>query len=86
MELLVRAGFTLAQAVHIYTENGARFLGVAGRIGTLAPGQDADLVVVRGDLAKNIAAIEQVPYVFKDGLGYNAAQLLAAVRGTVGIY
>lgn len=86
MELLVQAGFTPAQAVRVYTQNGARFLGVAGRIGTLAPGKDADMAVVRGDLAKNITAIEQVQYVFQDGLGYSSAKLLASVRGTVGIY
>jgi imidazolonepropionase-like amidohydrolase len=86
MELLVRAGFSPAQAVQIYSENGARFLGMARRIGTLAPGKAADVVVVRGNLGRDIAAIEQVQLVFKDGLGYSPAKLLASVRGTVGRY
>ncbi len=37
------------EAIHIATENGARFLQEKDRIGTLAPGKQADLVVVRGD-------------------------------------
>ena len=35
VELLVEAGFTPMQAIHIATENGARFLGEDDRIGTL---------------------------------------------------
>jgi imidazolonepropionase-like amidohydrolase len=42
---------------------------MARRIGTLAPGKAADVVVVRGNLGRDIAAIEQVQLVFKDGLG-----------------
>ncbi len=86
MELLVQAGFSPAQAVQIYSENGARFRGMARRIGTLAPGKAADVVVVRGNLGRDIAAIEPVQLVFKDGLGYSPAKLLASVQGTVGRY
>ena len=38
VELLVEAGFTPLEAIHIATENGARFLQEEDRIGTLAPG------------------------------------------------
>ena len=52
MELLVEAGFTPVEAIRIQSENGAKFLGVADRIGTIAPGKQADLVVVQGDPSK----------------------------------
>ncbi len=85
VELLVEAGFTPVEAIHIQTENGARFLGESGRIGTIAPGKQADLVVVHGDPSKNIADIERVETVFKDGIGYDSAKLLDSVRGLVGL-
>jgi imidazolonepropionase-like amidohydrolase len=85
VELLVEAGFTPVEAIHIQTENGARFLGESDRIGTLAPGKQADLVVIHGDPTKNIADIEKVETVFKDGIGYDSAKLLDSVRGLVGL-
>jgi imidazolonepropionase-like amidohydrolase len=48
-------------------------------------GKLADLVVVRGDLVADPAAIKQVVTVFKDGIGYDSAKLLAQVKGRVGI-
>ncbi|HZT73040.1 MAG TPA: amidohydrolase family protein [Terriglobales bacterium] len=85
VELLVEGGFSPVAAIHIATANGARFLH-DDRIGAIAPGKDADLVVIAGDPARNIADIENVKLVFKDGVGYDAARLLADVHGTVGIY
>src|SRR5664279_2219796 len=85
LELLVEAGFTPVEAIHIYTANGAAFLGRLDRIGTLAPGKQADLVVVKGDPSRKIEDIENVVTVFKDGLGYDSARLIDSVRGHVGI-
>ncbi len=85
MELLVQAGFTPAEAIHIYTENGARFLDEDDHIGTLAAGKQADIVVIDGNPAANISDIEKTELVFKDGVGYDSAKLIASVRGTVGL-
>ncbi len=85
VELLVEAGFTPIEAIHIATANGAEFLGESGQIGTIAPGKAADLVVVRGDPSTHIEDIEKVETVFKDGVGYDSAKLLESVRGIVGL-
>jgi len=85
LELLVEAGFTPVEAIHIYTANGASFLGRLERIGTLAPGKQADLLVVKGDPSHGIEDIENVVTVFKDGVGYDSAKLIESVRGHVGI-
>jgi predicted amidohydrolase YtcJ len=85
VELLVEAGFTPIEAIQIATENGARFLQEEERIGTLAPGKQADLVVVRGDPSSRISDIESVEIVFKDGVGYDPAKLIDSVRGLVGL-
>ncbi len=84
VELLVEAGFTPIQAIHIATENGSLFLH-EDQIGTLAPGKQADLVVVRGDPSSKISDIENVEIVFKDGVGYDPAKLIDSVRGLVGL-
>ena len=85
VELLVEAGFTPLEAIHIATENGARFLQEKDQIGTLAPGKRADLVVVHGDPSCKISDIENVEIVFKDGVGYDPAKLISSVRGLVGL-
>ena len=85
LELLVEAGFTPEQAIQIYTQNGAKYLGREDRIGTIAAGKQADLVVVTGDPAKDISAVEHVDYVFKKGVGYNPESLIESARGMVGI-
>jgi imidazolonepropionase-like amidohydrolase len=84
VELLVEAGFTPLEAIHIATENGAQFLGDSARIGTIAPGKQADLVVIKGDPSTRIEDIENVETVFKDGVGYDSAKLIESVRGVVG--
>lgn len=84
VELLVEAGFTPVEAIHIGTANGAQFLGELDRIGTIAPGKRADLVVIKGDPSKKIEDIENVETVFKDGVGYDSAKLIESVRGVVG--
>ncbi len=85
LELLVDAGFTPEQAIQIYTQNGAKYLGREDRVGTIATGKQADLVVVTGDPTKDISAVEHVDYVFKKGVGYDPAKLIASTRGMVGI-
>ncbi len=86
MELLVEAGFTPLEALRIGSYNGAEFLGRTQTIGTIAPGKSADLVVIHGDPSKNIDDIEKTEIVFKDGVGYDSAKLIDAVRGQVGLH
>jgi imidazolonepropionase-like amidohydrolase len=86
LELLVEAGFTVPQAVQIATANGARFLGIADRTGSLRPGLAADLVAVRGDLGSDIHNIENVAWVFKDGVAFDSVKLQQEARGSVGLH
>lgn len=85
VELLVEAGFTPVEAIHIATENGARYLNRENSIGTIAPGKQADMILAKGDPASNIADIENAETIFKDGVGYDAKKLIESVRGQVGI-
>src|SRR5271154_1712941 len=85
VELLVEAGFTSLEAIHIATANGAEFLGELDKIGTLAVGKIADVVVIQGDPSANIKDIEKVVLVFKDGVGYDSAKLIESAKGQVGL-
>jgi imidazolonepropionase-like amidohydrolase len=85
VELLVEAGFTPLEAIKIASFNGAKFLGEDARIGSIAVGKQADLMVVKGNPAANIGDIEKVEIVFKDGVGYDSEKLIQSVQGLVGI-
>ena len=86
LELLVEAGFTPLEAIQIGTLNGARYLGREARVGSLAPGKQADLVVVGGDPSAAIADVRKVEMVFKQGVGFDPAKLVASVTGRVGLW
>ncbi|MGB6899537.1 MAG: amidohydrolase family protein [Candidatus Acidiferrum sp.] len=85
VELLVEAGFTPVEAIHIATSNGAQFLGELDKIGTLTVGKAADIVVLQGDPSANIKDVENVELVFKDGVGYDSAKLIDSAKGLVGL-
>ncbi|HEV8497451.1 MAG TPA: amidohydrolase family protein, partial [Gemmatimonadaceae bacterium] len=84
-ELLLETGFTPEQAVQIMTLNGAKVLGIDDRVGSVARGKDADLIVVRGDPANTPGDVTQVVTVFKRGVGFDSEKLVASVKGVVGI-
>ena len=86
IELLVEAGFSPVEAIRIATLNGATYLGRDKQIGSVAAGKNADLVVIKGDPSSRISDIENVEIVFKDGVGYDTARLLASVKGRYGEY
>jgi len=86
VELLVEAGFTPLEAIRICTLNGARYLGRADRIGSLAVGKQADLVIIDGNPAEDISDIRKVEMVFRQGVGYDPQKLIGSVSGKVGLY
>ncbi|MGQ0737213.1 MAG: amidohydrolase family protein [Acidobacteriota bacterium] len=86
VELLVDAGFSPLEAIRVATLNGARYLGRAGRIGSLAVGKQADLIVLDGDPSVSIDAVRNVSLVFRQGVGYDPLRLIASVTGRVGLF
>jgi imidazolonepropionase-like amidohydrolase len=86
VELLVDAGFTPLEAISIATLNGAKYLGRDKRVGSLVVGKQADLVVINGNPAASIGDIRKVDTVFKQGVGYDPAKLIASVQGKAGIW
>ena len=84
-ELLRESGLTAEQAVQVVSYNGARVLGVDGKLGSVEKGKIADLVLLKGDLVADPSVIRNVVTVYKDGVAYDPAKLIDAVRGRVGV-
>jgi hypothetical protein len=85
-ELLVESGLTPLEVLKVCTLNGATYLGRADRVGSIAVGKQADLVVIDGNPAATIADIAHVTLVFKQGVGYDPSKLIESVRGKVGLF
>jgi imidazolonepropionase-like amidohydrolase len=63
---------------------GAEAMGLAGQIGSIAPGLQADIIALDGDPLKDITAVRRVAFVMKGGIVYkNAAR--GAIPGYAGI-
>ena len=86
LELLVQAdGFTFPQAVEILSLNAAKFEGREKDIGSLTVGKRADIVVIDGNPVKDVAVVEHMPLVFKDGVGYDTAAIFKSMQGQIGM-
>jgi imidazolonepropionase-like amidohydrolase len=66
LELLVRSGLTPREALKAATSEAARVLGTE-RIGAIAPGYAADVLVVKGNPLLEIQHIRNVALVLRDG-------------------
>jgi imidazolonepropionase-like amidohydrolase len=85
IELLNQAGFPPAQAIKIATMNGATFLGIGDRAGSIEAGKQADLVVIDGDPGQQISDIRNVQTVYRKGKGYDSRKMMGDVAGVVGL-
>jgi imidazolonepropionase-like amidohydrolase len=86
IELLVEAGFSPLQAIQVASLNGAIYMGRQDRIGSIAVGKNADLVVIKGNPSSRISDVENVEIVFKDGIGYDSQKLRDSVKERYGQY
>ncbi len=85
VQLLIEMGLSVEQAVEVSTLNGARYLGLDDKIGTVEVGKRADLVLMTGNPSTDAEAFRRVTVVFKDGVGYDSAKLFESVQGWVGV-
>ena len=82
--LLVEAGFTPLEAIRFATLNGARYQGIDDRVGTLAAGKQADLILVDGKPDEDIRQLRQIDLVFRDGIAYDSKKIVESLRGKIG--
>jgi imidazolonepropionase-like amidohydrolase len=67
LELYQQAGLSNAEALQTATIIPARMTGMADRTGSIAPGKTADIILVDGDVSKDLANLRHVDTVFLDG-------------------
>jgi imidazolonepropionase-like amidohydrolase len=86
IELLIETGFTIEEAIKLATLNGAVYLGIENETGTIEAGKEADLILINGDLSKDISNIRKMEIVFKDGIGFDSKKIFNSVKGRIGLH
>ncbi len=72
MELMVRYGMAAPDVLRADLLHGAKLLGWESQIGQLKPGFYADVIAVPGDPLTNIAVLQHVSFVMKNGIVYRS--------------
>ena len=67
---MVKYGMTPMQAIQTATSSAADLLGHGREIGSIEPGKYADVIAVTGDPLENVALLENVQFVMKEGAVY----------------
>jgi len=81
-EELTKAGIPPLGILQMTTLNGARFLGRTATMGTVAPGRNADLVILDGNPVEDARNLRRISGVVRAGFYYSAGDL-AALRARV---
>lgn len=85
IELLIEAGFKIEEAIKIATLNGAIYLDIAKQNGSVEVGKKADMILINGNLAKDVSAIRKMEIVFKNGVGFSSGKIFESVKGKLGL-
>jgi imidazolonepropionase-like amidohydrolase len=67
---MVKWGMTPMQAIKSATTVAAQLLDMTGKIGEVSPGAYADIIAVKDDPLKDVAALQKVTFVMKNGKVY----------------
>jgi imidazolonepropionase-like amidohydrolase len=78
LELYQQAGLTNAEALQTATIIPARMTGMDARVGSIARGKTADIILVDGDVSKDLRNLRHVDTVFLDGYRLNGQELRQA--------
>ncbi|WCM25197.1 amidohydrolase family protein [Sphingomonas sp. QA11] len=78
LELYQSAGLSNAEALQTATIVPARMTGMDDRTGSITQGKAADIILVNGDVSRNLANLRYVDTVFLDGYRLNGAALRQA--------
>ena len=71
---MVEAGMPPLDAIRSATLGAAALLDQSARLGAIEPGFAADIVAVSGDPLQDVALLQQIKFVMKDGIVYKKPQ------------
>ncbi len=78
LELYQQAGLSNEEALQTATIIPARMTGMDDRLGSIAPGKTASMILIEGDASKDMAALRRITTIFLDGYRLNADDLRKA--------
>ena len=78
LELYEKAGLSNVEALQTATIIPARMTGMDDRVGSIAPGKTADIILVDGDVSKDLHSLHHLQTVFLDGYRLDGEQLREA--------
>lgn len=83
-QMLVQMGFAPLEVIRMGTRDGAAFLGIQDRVGSIEIGKEAGLPIVRGDPSRHFEDFDNVEMVFANGVAFDPETLLKKLEGQVG--
>ena len=82
IELYEQAGMSKAEALKTATINPARLVGIDDRTGSIAVGKEADMILVDGDVSRDLGALRRTEFVISNGFVMDADALREAAGFT----
>jgi imidazolonepropionase-like amidohydrolase len=79
MRLMARAGLSPLEVLRAATVGGAVAMGMEKQLGTIDAGKLADLVILDADPRADVANLERIDRVMKDGRLFDPAELLRSI-------
>lgn len=70
MDLYVKFGIPAMDVIAMATRQGAEWVGLGAKTGTIEPGRLADIIIVNGNPLSDMSALKDPVYVIKDGIQY----------------
>jgi len=86
LQNLLGAGLTPFEVLRAATVNGAEFLGLAQRVGTIAAGKAADLVLLEANPLEDLANAHRIAAVAVGGRWFQTAELRSLLEAQAGTY
>ena len=80
MALMHEAGLSPLEVLRTATTNGAQALRMADRLGTIAPGKLADLVILDADPLADVGNLSHAYRVLKNGVVFDPKELVDSIR------
>ena len=80
MALMHEAGLSPLEVLRSATSNGALALRLADRVGTIAPGKLADLVILDADPLADVGNLSHAYRVIKNGVVFDPKELIDSIR------
>ncbi len=81
---MVKGGWSPLEVIKMATIDGATFLKMQHKLGSIEIGKSADLIIVNGKPDQHINDIKNIELVFKNGIGYDSKSMREGVKGLVG--